>query len=81
MMSEEETGSEDYVRHRQSWRSTKFNELIDQLDSNKSARSLAKRRDNGAEVIRPIPCNVKQWMLRQEDDLSNNGSDDHETQE
>ena len=33
MMTEEETGiDDDYIRHHQSWRSSKFNDFINNLD-------------------------------------------------
>ena len=65
MMTEEETGSEDnYIRHRQSWRSSKFNRLMDKLDGPaKNIRSLAKKRDDGVIVIRSPPTIAKEWMI------------------
>ena len=64
MMTEEETGSENnYIRRRQSWRSTKFNQLMDQLDEDKSNRSLAKQRELGDVIVRTPPQNVKHWMI------------------
>lgn len=67
MMTEEETGAEDnYVRHRQNWRSLNFNKLMDKLDEAKSDRSLAKKRVIGDDVDCPTPPNAKKWMIATE---------------
>ena len=64
MMTEEETGSDnDYIRHRQSWRSQNFNALMDKLDEAKSGRTLAKQRKLGDNIVRPSPPSAKKWML------------------
>ena len=48
MMTEEETGMENnYIRHRQSWCSTRFNRFMEQLDEEKSTKSLARQRESG----------------------------------
>ena len=67
MMTEEETGTEDnYICHRQSWRSSKFNNLMDDLDKNRKAKTLARKRDIGDCVDRPAPPNAKKWMMSEE---------------
>lgn len=43
MMTEEETGAEEnYILHRPSWRSNKFNQLMDKLDE-ENGKSLARQ--------------------------------------
>lgn len=74
MMTEEETGTENnYICHRQSWRSNKFNRLMEKVDGSKNVRSLAKQREVGGTVIRSPPTIAKKWML--------NASDSDDTQE
>lgn len=69
MMTEEETGTEDnYIRHRQSWRSRRFNIFIDKLDESKNPKSLAKQRDCGEDVDREPPLNAKRWMIEDDDE-------------
>lgn len=64
MMTEEETGTEEnYIRHRQTWRSRSFNQFIDKIDSKKNSTSLARRRQIGDEVNRPPPAAAKAWMI------------------
>ena len=66
MMTEEETGSENnYIRRRQSWRSSAFNELMDKLDEDRNSGrlSLARPRDVGDSVLRSPPPSAKPWML------------------
>lgn len=74
MMTEEETGTEDnYICHRQSWRSSRFNSLMDDLDKNRKTRSLARKRDIGDCVDRPIPPNAKKWMIIDQEDEDTGG--------
>ncbi len=64
MTTEEDTGSDDnFIRHRQSWRSEKFNNFIDQLDSAKNAKTLAKKREIGSDVERDVPQVAKTWLI------------------
>ena len=64
MMTEEETGDENnYIRHRQSWRSHKFNGFIDKLNECKNPKSLAKQRDCGEDIYREAPQNAQKWMI------------------
>lgn len=64
MMTEEETGTENnYIRHRQSWRSRRFNTFIDKLDESKNPKTLAKQRDCGENIVREAPHNTKKWMI------------------
>lgn len=75
MMTEEETGSENnYVRHRQSWRSRKFNSFLDKLDDCKNPKSLAKQRDIGENVVREVPRNAKRWMILEQGEESESGT-------
>lgn len=63
MMTKEETGAEEnYIRHRQSWRSSKFNQLMDKLDEEKG-KSLARQREIGDIVDRAAPQVAKLWMI------------------
>jgi hypothetical protein len=92
MMTEEETGSENnYIRRRQSWRSSAFNVLMDKLDEDRSSKSLARPRDLGESVLRSPPPSAKPWMVMvptttsQDAEGSANGlppqnESDHETQ-
>ena len=63
MMTVEETGSENnYIRRRQSWRSSAFNELMDKLDEdrgNGGRLSLTRPKDLGDCVLRSPPPNAK----------------------
>ncbi len=84
MMTEEETGAENnYIRHRQSWRSSKFNLLVDKLDNCKNPQSLAKQRELGDVIVRTPPPNEK-WMIsndnedEQECEQSDSSASDHE---
>ena len=54
MMTEEETGSDNkFVRHRQSWRTRKFNRFMDRIDNYKtSTSSLGKQRVLGNDIRR-----------------------------
>ena len=64
MMTEEETGNEsNYIRRRQTWRSTTFNQLMDKLDEDKSTKSLARPRDIGDSILCSPPLNAKPWIL------------------
>lgn len=64
MMTEEETGPEEnYIRHRQTWRSSSFNKLIDKIDQKKNSKSLARQRQIGEEVARSPPAAAKAWMI------------------
>lgn len=65
MMTEEETGEDDnYIRRRQSWRSTNFNRLIDALDASCTmTKSMAKPRQIGAPTVNPPPSSAKKWMV------------------
>lgn len=68
MMTEEETGIENnYIRHRQSWRSTRFNKFMEQLDEDKCAKSLAKQRETGDTIERSPPSGVKSWMVAEQE--------------
>ena len=65
-MTEEEMGSENnYIRRRQSWRSSTFNELMDKLDEDRSGGRLclARPRDLGDSVLRSPPPNAEPWMV------------------
>ncbi len=79
MMTEEETGAEN--NYRQSWRSSKFNHLVDKLDNCKNPQSLAKQREL---VVRTPPPNAKKWMIsndnedEQECEQSDSSASDHE---
>ena len=67
MMTEEETGSDNkFVRHRQSWRTRKFNRFMDRIDNYKtSTSSLGKQRVLGNEIDRLAPVSAKQWMVQE----------------
>ena len=67
MMTEEETGSDNkFVRHRQSWRTRKFNRFMDRIDNYKtSTSSSGKQRVLGNEIDRLAPVSAKQWMLQE----------------
>ncbi len=69
MMTEEDTGSDDnFIRHRQSLRSEKFNNFIDELDSAKNAKTLAKKREIGSGIERDVPQVAKTWLIAAESD-------------
>ncbi len=69
MMTEEDTGSDDnFIRHRQSWRSEKFNNFIEELDSAKNAKTLAKKREIGSGIERDVPQVAKTWLIAAESD-------------
>lgn len=71
MMTEEETGSDNnYIRHRQSWQSRKFNSFLDKLDDCKNPKSLAKQRD----IVREVPRNAKRWMILEQGEESESGT-------
>lgn len=84
MMTEEDTGTENnYIRHRQGWRSCKFNSLMDKLDGSKNIRSLAKQREVGLDVVRSTPPNAKKWMITgdsNEAQLTEHSDEDQESQ-
>lgn len=68
MMTEEEMGTENnYIRHRQSWRSTRFNSFMETLDEERCTKTLARQRDTGDIVVRPPPPRVKPWMVATEE--------------
>lgn len=76
MMTEEETGTENnYIRHRQSWRSNRFNLLMEKLDGSKNVRSLAKQREVGETVFRSPPIIAMKWMLNASDTQETDHSD------
>jgi hypothetical protein len=83
MMTEEETGTENnYIRHRQSWRSSKFNRLMENLDESRDTRTLARQREAEAPLICQAPSNAKKWMVHASDmedslpsELSDNQAD------
>lgn len=63
-MRTEETGSDNkYIRHQQSWRSQKFNAVMDKLDEPNCQRTLAKQRKLGDDIVRPSPPTAKKWMV------------------
>ena len=65
VMSEEEEYEDGFIRHRQSWRSRKFNRLIEKLDSrcaDNEGKVKARKRVYGEECERPIPPTIPYWM-------------------
>ncbi len=69
MMTEEDTGSDNnFICHRQSWRSEKFNNFIDQLDSLKNAKTLMKKREIGSDVERDMPQVTINWLIATDSD-------------
>ena len=65
MMTEEETGSDNkFFRHRQSWRTRKFNRFMDRIDNYKtSTSSLGKQRVLGNEIDRLAPRCIAKHMI------------------
>ena len=81
MMTEEETGTEDnYIRHRQSWRSSNFNKFMDKIDEKKNVKSLARQRQLGDEINRSPPSAAKSWMIKTDtvDESEDAVFDEHE---
>ncbi|XP_065907458.1 uncharacterized protein [Dysidea avara] len=63
MMTEEESDDDGgFVRHRQSWRSDEFNDLMEHLDKGKK-ETLAKNRRDGEIVERAPPPYAEMWMI------------------
>ena len=81
MMTEEETDGEGgFVRHRQSWRSDDFNNLMDHLDEGRK-ETLTKNRKEGEIVEREPPSKAKTWMIangsqKAKESISESGDDE-----
>ena len=66
MMSDEETlDNKNLKRRRPSWRSSEFNELMDELDQRSESNSKHPRKNRviGTPLKNDPPTNAKEWML------------------
>ena len=73
MMSDEETteDSQAFKRRRPDWRSDEFNDLMDELDQrsySKASKHPRKARVIGSPLRCPWPENIKEWMLKPQED-------------
>lgn len=69
MILEEEESEDFYIRHRPSWRSTEFNDLMDlldqrHLDTHKKAKAF--ERSMGETLQKEPPAGTEAWMLNED---------------